>query len=107
MTNTINYAKYANMTQKQLFNSLESAKKKRAKFQTQANDANALIDFLTDKIKDSLNTLNVSKNDFISLKDSNLVEKAEVYFNSLSSKEQTKFEKELKDDINRNYDDEL
>ncbi|MGX2970877.1 hypothetical protein [Helicobacter sp. T3_23-1059] len=107
MTNTINYAKYANMTQKQLFNSLESAKKKRAKFQTQANDANALIDFLTDKIKDSLNTLNVSKNDFISLKDSNLVEKAEVYFNSLSSKEQAKFEKELKDDINRNYDDEL
>ncbi|MGX3045776.1 hypothetical protein [Helicobacter sp. T3_23-1056] len=107
MTNTINYAKYANMTQKQLFNSLENAKKKRAKLQTQANDANALIDFLTDKIKDSLNTLNVSKNDFISLKDSGLVEKAEAYFHSLSSDEQARFEKELNDDIDRNYDDEL
>lgn len=55
MRGAINYDKYSKMTTKQLLNSLDSAKNKRIRFQTQVNDANELIDFLAEKIKDSLN----------------------------------------------------
>lgn len=55
MRGAINYDKYSKMTPKQLLNPLDSAKNKRIRLQTQVNDANELIDFLAEKIKDSLN----------------------------------------------------
>lgn len=55
MRSAIKYDKYSKMTPKQLLNPLDSAKNKRIRFQTQVNDANELIDFLAEKIKDSLN----------------------------------------------------
>ena len=55
MRSAINYDKYSKMTPKQLLNPLDNAKNKRIRFQTQVNDANELIDFLAEKIKDSLN----------------------------------------------------
>lgn len=55
MRSAINYDKYSKMTPKQLPNPLDSAKNKRVIFQTQVNDTNEIIDFLAEKIKDSLN----------------------------------------------------
>lgn len=73
MRSAINYDKYSKMTTKQLLNSLDSAKNKRVRFQTQVNDANELIDFLTEKIKDSLNMS--KKSDFVPLEKTNLIKK--------------------------------
>lgn len=74
MRSAINYDKYSKMTTKQLLNSLDSAKNKRVRFQTQVNDANELIDFLTEKIKDSLNMS--KKSDFVPLEKTGLIELA-------------------------------
>lgn len=101
---SIDYDKYSNMTTSQLLNSLESAKKKRVKFQTQANSANALIDFLTDKIRDSLKK---PKYDFVPYEKSGLPELAKKVKKQFTPKELVQLREELKSEISRDYGDEL
>lgn len=101
---SIDYDKYSNMTTSQLLNSLESAKKKRVKFQTQANNANALIDFLTDKIRDSLKK---PKYDFVPYEKSGLPELAKKVKKQFAPKELVRLREELKSEISRDYGDEL
>lgn len=105
MRSAINYDKYSKMTTKQLLNSLDSAKNKRIRFQTQVNDANELIDFLTEKIKDNLNMS--KKSDFVPLEKTNLIKKAQKYLDTLTNEEKEQFYQELEADINRDYDDKL
>ena len=105
MRSAIDYDKYSKMTTKQLLNSLDSAKNKRIRFQTQVNDANELIDFLTEKIKDSLNMS--KKSDFVPLEQTNLIKKAQKYLDTLTSEEKEQFYQELEADINRDYDDRI
>lgn len=105
MRSAINYDKYSKMTTKQLLNSLDSAKNKRIRFQTQVNDANELIDFLTEKIKDNLNMS--KKSDFVPLEKTNLIKKAQKYLGTLTNEEKEQFYQELEADINRDYDDKL
>lgn len=100
----IDYDKYSNMTTSQLLNSLESAKKKRVKFQTQANNANALIDFLTDKIRDSLKK---PKYDFVPYENSGLPELAKKVKKQFTPKELVRLREELKSEISRDYGDDL
>ena len=100
----IDYDKYSNMTTIQLLNSLESAKKRREKFQTQANNANALIDFLTDKIRDSLKK---PKYDFVPYEKSGLPELAKKVKKQFAPKELVRLRKELEREISGDYSDEL
>lgn len=100
----IDYDKYSNMTTSQLLNSLESAKKKRVKFQAQANNANALIDFLTDKIRDSLKK---PKYDFVPYEKSGLPELAKKVKKQFAPKELVRLREELKSEISADYGDEL
>lgn len=104
MRSAINYDKYSKMTTKQLLNSLDSAKNKRVRFQTQVNDANELIDFLTEKIKDSLNMS--KKSDFVPLEKTGLIELAKEIEKKMTPEELEQLQQELEADISRDYGDE-
>ena len=102
----IDYAKYANMNTRQLANALMSVEAREQKFREEAQkklrDMQELAYFLKTKIKESLD-----KPKFISLKDSGHIEKANKYLNSLTSAEQAKLRKEVDDEMNRDYGNEL
>jgi hypothetical protein len=102
----IDYAKYANMNTRQLANALMNVEAREQKFREEAQkklrDMQELAYFLKTKIKESLD-----KPKFISLKDSGHIEKANKYLNSLTSAEQAKLRKEVDDEMNRDYGNEL
>ena len=101
---SIDYDKYSNMTTGQLLNSLESAKKKRVKFQTQANNANALIDFSNRQNKRQPKK---PKYDFVPYDKSGLPELAKKVKKKFTPKELGRLREELKSEISADYGDEL
>lgn len=100
----INYDKYLNMNERQLLNSLLNAEKKETKIKTILQENSDLISFLKAKLKERIDK---PKLEFISLKNSGHIEKANKYLNSLTSAEQAKLRQEVDDEINRDYGDEL
>ena len=104
MTASVDYAKYTNMNIKQLVNSLESAKKKKQKFEAQISSTDNLIKFLTQKIKDSLKA---PKYEFVSLEESGLIELAKEVEKQFSPQELAQLRQELDEEINRDYGDEF
>ena len=100
----INYDKYLNMNERQLLNSLLNAEKKETKIKTILQENSDLISFLKAKLKERIDK---PKLEFISLKNSGHIEKANKYLNSLTSTEQAKLRQEVDDEINRDYGDEL
>ncbi len=103
----INYEKYARMSQKQLFNSLISAEKKERdiieRTHRQLSDTRNLIAYLKVRIKEGFS----NKNEFVSLKDSGLIEMANEIKKTLSARELAQLEWELERDINTDYGDEF
>ncbi len=103
----INYEKYARMSQKQLFNSLISAEKKERdiieRTHRQLSDTRNLIAYLKVRIKEGFS----NKNEFVSLKDSGLIEMANEIKKTLSARELAELEWELERDINTDYGDEF
>lgn len=104
MTASVDYAKYTNMTIKQLASSLENAKKKRLKFQAQISNTDNLIEFLTEKIKDSLKA---PKYDFVPYEKSGLPELTKEVKKQFSPQELAQLRQELDEEINRDYGDEF
>ncbi len=103
----INYEKYARMSQKQLFNSLISAEKKERdiieRTHRQLSDTRDLIAYLKVRIKEGFS----NKGEFVSLKDSGLIEMANEIKKTLSTRELAQLEWELERDINTDYSDEF
>lgn len=97
---TIDYAKYTNMSTKQLVHSLENAKKQRRKFQAQVKNADNLIAFLSDKI-------HTQKYDFVAYEKSGLPELTKKVKKQFTPQELAQLRQELDDEINRDYGDEL
>lgn len=104
MTASVDYAKYTNMNIKQLVNSLESAKKKKLKFEAQVSNTDNLIEFLTQKIKDSLKA---PKYEFVPYEKSGLPELAEKVRKQFTPQELAQLRQELDEEINRDYGDEF
>lgn len=104
----INYEKYSNMTERQLLNSLLNAEKKEAKIKAELQEkikANSdLISFLKAKLKERIDA---PKYEFLSLKNSGHIEKANNFFNSLTSIEQEKIIQKVDELTNKDYNDEI
>lgn len=96
----IDYAKYADMNAKQLVHLLENAKKQKRKFQAQVKNVDNLIKFLSNKI-------NAQKYDFVEYKKSKSYKLAQEYEKTLTQKEIARLKQELRDEINRNYGNDL
>ncbi|MGX2983055.1 hypothetical protein [Helicobacter sp. 23-1045] len=104
---SINYEKYARMSQKQLFNSLLNAEKKERDIMERTNqklsDTRDLIAFLKAKIKDSFEP----KYEFVPLKETQSYKLAMEYKKTLTPQELAEIERELDEEINRDYGDEF
>lgn len=104
----IDYAKYSNMNERQLLNSLLNAEKKEAKLkaelQEKLKDSKELIKFLKVKLKESLDS---PKYDFIAYEKSQSHKLAKEFESTLSKTRKAELMSELDADINRNYVDEL
>ncbi|TLD82946.1 hypothetical protein LS70_006565 [Helicobacter sp. MIT 11-5569] len=108
MASKIDYEKYANMSEKQLLNSLLLAKKSEAKlkadFEIKLKNKNALIRFLKAKLKEKLD---LPKYDFIPLEQSQSYKSYKKGFEKMSASEKAELKAEVESEINRDYSDEL
>lgn len=104
----INYEKYNNMDKRKLINALISVEKKEEKakeeFYKKLIEIQELAMFLKAKIKESLNS---PKNEFLTREQAGLDKIANEVRNQFSEQELEQLEMEVKQEINRNYNNEL
>lgn len=99
-----NYDKYANMSRRQLLNSLLNAKKKEQKIKADLNANKELIKFLKSKMKESLDS---PKYEFATREQSGLDKIANELKSQMSKHEQERLKIEIEQEINRDYSNEL
>lgn len=96
---TIDYAKYSNMSERQLLNSLLNAEKKeaklRAEFQERIKNSTELIKFLKAKLNEKLN-----KERYYTLESSPALNTIKNSFENLSKKDQDELKNELEAVLN-------
>ncbi|MCR2101546.1 hypothetical protein [Campylobacter upsaliensis] len=106
MQTAIDYEKYSNMNIRQLTNSLLNAEKKEQKIKAEMfqklNDTEELIKFLKAKIKENLDK---PKNEFFTREQAGLNKIALEVQKQISKEEQECLEAELRDEIQRKYDE--
>ncbi|MGX2983661.1 hypothetical protein [Helicobacter sp. 23-1045] len=104
MKSIIDYEKYANMSHKQLLNSLTSTQKKEQKISEKLKDTRNLIAFLQSKVKIKAKN-NANKSQFVAYKDSQSYKIARQRENLRTPKEQNTLAKEVESLINKGYDE--
>lgn len=96
---TIDYAKYSNMSERQLLNSLLNAEKKeaklRAEFQERIKNSTELIKFLKAKLNEKLN-----KERYYTIENSPALNTIKNSFENLSKKDQDELKNELEAVLN-------
>ncbi|WP_096015725.1 hypothetical protein [Campylobacter lanienae] len=96
---TIDYAKYSNMNERQLLNSLLNAEKKEAKlkaeFQERIKNSTELIKFLKAKLNEKLN-----KERYYTIESSPALNTIKKSFENLPKKEQNEIKNELEAELN-------
>lgn len=102
---TIDYEKYANMSRRQLLNSLIKAEKKeqkiRLEFESKIQNTRELVKFLKTKIKESLDK---PKYEFIPYEESESFKGFQESFNRMDKAEQEQLKSEVNELI-RGYDE--
>jgi len=105
---TIDYAKYSNMSERQLLNSLLNAEKReqklKADLQEKIKATSDLISFLKTKLKEQIDK---PRYNFIAYEKSESHKLAQEYKATLSEQERQELYAELKAEINESYGDEL
>ncbi len=99
-----NYDKYANMSRRQLLNSLLNAEKKEQKIKADLNANKELIKFLKSKMKESLDS---PKYEFATREQSGLDKIANELKSQMSKQEQERLKIEIEQEISRDYSNEL
>lgn len=103
---TINYAKYSNMSERQLLNSLLNAEKKEAKLkadlQEKIKNTNELINFLRTKLKEKIDK---PRYDFIALEQTQGFKNYTKRLAQMSEIERDELKAEVEADINRDYNE--
>lgn len=101
---TIDYAKYSNMNERQLLNSLLNEKKKQAKlkddFKEKLSYSSELIKFIKSKLNEQLN-----KEKFYTLETSPALNQIRKDFENLPKKEQLELKNELEKILNEKNDE--
>lgn len=105
---TIDYAKYSNMNERQLLNSLLNAEKKEAKLKADLQEkikaTSELISFLKTKLKESIDK---PKYNFIDYKKSESHKLAKEYQANLTEQQRADLYAEVKAEVEASYGDEL
>ncbi|MCH5312861.1 MAG: hypothetical protein J1E28_00460 [Helicobacter sp.] len=105
---TINYEKYANMTQRQILNSLINAEKQEEKIKKQMQEKllekQELIKFLKAKMRESLDK---PKQNFIPLHQTESYKQFQEMKTQMTKQELKELEAKVEKEINTDYNDEL
>lgn len=98
----IDYAKYENMTARQIFNSLESVKKRQQKLEKEKKQAEALFAFLQSKLNEK-----IKEPQSTPLKESKAYAVYKDNVSKMSAVQLEQLDKEIEADMNRDYGDEF
>jgi len=105
---TIDYEKYNNMNERQLYNSLLNARKKEQKIKAEAdkkiNEMKELIKFLTAKVKENLDK---PKQSFEPLKQTECYKQFQEMKTQMTEQEKQELETEVQKEMNRDYGNEF
>lgn len=105
---TIDYAKYSNMSERQLLNSLLNAEKReqklKADLQEKIKATSDLISFLKTKLKEQIDKPRYS---FVDYEKSESHKLANVYMATLSDQEKNELRKEVLAEVEADYGNEL
>ncbi len=105
---TIDYAKYSNMSERQLLTSLLNAEKKEAKLKANLQEkikaTSELISFLKTKLKDSIDK---PKSNFIDYQKSQSHKLAQEYQAKLTGQQRADLFAELKAEVEASYSNDL
>lgn len=96
------YAKYENMTARQIFNSLENVKRKRQKIEQQKEQCEALFAFLQSKLNEK-----IKEPQSIPLKKSKAYATYKHNINKMSKTDLEQLDEEIVVDMNADYSDEF
>lgn len=102
---TIDYAKYANMDRRQLFNALIIAEKRENEKSKEVQELKKLIVYLKKRV---INTMQDSeKYEFVTYEEMGLDKVAEEVKKQIPLERQKQLEQEVQEEMNKDYGDEL